>query len=163
MEPAGRSLLPVFYGAASGVRSANDILGWVAGSSRRTGVVVDPGGARSEAQLGLDFVGSLSNAARVIAGLHAGKKRLVFVDSRRGVEALGQELRGLGVDAFVTHSSLSLDERRQAERAFAEGQDCVIVATSALELGIDIGDLDHVLQIDAPSTVAAFPTESGGT
>ena len=36
------------------------------------------------------------------------------------------------------------------------GQDCVIVATSALELGIDVGDLDLVLQIDAPSSVASF-------
>jgi len=37
----------------------------------------------------------------------------------------------------------------------------VIVATSALELGIDIGDLDHVLQIDCPSTVASFLQRMG--
>src|SRR5262249_10849661 len=43
------------------------------------------------------------------------------------------------------------------------GRDCVIVATSALELGIDIGDLDHVLQIDAPSSVAAFLQRMGRT
>ena len=54
------------------------------------------------------------------------------------------------------HASLSLDERQRAERAFAEGRDCVIVSTSALELSIDVGDLDRVIQLNAPPTVAAF-------
>ena len=37
-----------------------------------------------------------------------------------------------------------------------EAADCVIVATSTLELGLDIGDLDRVVQIDAPNRVASF-------
>lgn len=45
----------------------------------------------------------------------------------------------------MSHSSLGVEERRDAERAFAQAQDCVIVATSTLELGIDVGDLDHVI------------------
>src|SRR5690606_28153187 len=98
------------------------------------------------------WVGGADNAAKVIAQLHPGRKRLVFVDSRRGVESLGEKLRANNVDAFVTHSSLSLEERQAAEKAFQDGQNCVIVATSVLELGIDVGDLDHVLQIDAPTT-----------
>lgn len=65
--------------------------------------------------------------------------------------------------AFVTHSSLSKDVRGQTERAFAEEKDCVIVATSALELGIDIGDLDRVIQIDAPTRVASFLQRMGRT
>jgi ATP-dependent helicase Lhr and Lhr-like helicase len=51
---------------------------------------------------------------------------------------------------------LSLHERRRAEPAFAEGRDCVIVSTSALELGLDVGDLDRVMQVNSPLTVAAF-------
>lgn len=43
----------------------------------------------------------------------------------------------------------------RAEKAFAEEPNCVIVATSTLELGIDVGDLDRVIQIDAPDTVAS--------
>jgi ATP-dependent Lhr-like helicase len=86
-----------------------------------------------------------------------------LVDSRRGSEELGKQLGNLGVTAFVTHGSLSAPERRDAERAFETGRDCVIVATSALELGIDVGDLDHVLQIDAPSTVASFLQRIGRT
>ena len=50
-----------------------------------------------------------------------------------------------------------------AETAFAEEKDCVIVATSTLELGIDVGDLDHVIQIDAPSTVSSFLQRMGRT
>ena len=150
-------------GLSATVGNPDDILAWAAGSSRRAGVVVRAPGQGAAPEIAIDFVGSLENAARVVAALHPGKKRLVFVDSRRRVEALGKHLRDLGVDTHVTHSSLSSDARRQAEQAFEGGRDCVIVATSALELGIDIGDLDHVLQIDAPTSVAAFLQRMGRT
>ena len=52
-------------------------------------------------------------------------------------------------------------ERRLSERMFAEGSNCVIVATSAMELGIDVGDLDRVIQIDSPGTVSAFMQRMG--
>lgn len=150
-------------GLSATVGNPEDIMSWVKGSSKREGAVVRPGTASRKPQLQLDYVGSLENAAKLISYLHPGKKRLVFVDSRRRVEALGRELIELGVETHVTHSSLSAGARHDAERAFAEGQNCVIVATSALELGIDIGDLDHVIQIDAPTTVAAFLQRMGRT
>ena len=92
----------------------------------------------------------------MIAELHRGEKRLVFADSKRLVEMLGAELRARDVTTHLVHASLALDERRRAEQAFAEGRDCVIVTTSALELGIDVGDLDRVIQVNSPATVAAF-------
>ncbi|MBD0320586.1 MAG: hypothetical protein ICV87_09650 [Gemmatimonadetes bacterium] len=49
-----------------------------------------------------------------------------------------------------------LEPRLRAEAAFARGTDCVIVATGTLELGIDVGDLDRVIQVDAPHSVASF-------
>ena len=64
---------------------------------------------------------------------------------------------------FVSHGSLGREERRAAEAAFIEARDCVIVATSTLELGIDVGDLDRVIQIDAPATVAGFLQRLGRT
>jgi len=76
---------------------------------------------------------------------------------------LAVALRGYGVQTWVSHSSLSADTRRQAETAFSTATNCVIVATSTLELGVDIGDLDHVIQIDAPSTVASFLQRLGRT
>ncbi|MFI9587350.1 helicase-related protein [Streptomyces sp. NPDC052236] len=111
----------------------------------------------------VDYVGSLENAATVIAALHRGEKRLVFCESPRRVEKLGESLRAKGVTTFLSHASLSVDERRRAEEAFAEARDCVIVSTSTLELGIDVGDLDHVIQIDAPATVASFLQRLGRT
>ncbi len=132
------------------------VLDWLSGASKRERAVVRAPGVRTPPELALDYVATVENAAKMIAELHPGTKRLVFVDSRRGVEQIGRALLDRAVDTYVTHSSLSVDERRRAERAFADGRDCVIVATSALELGIDIGDLDHVLQIGCPSTVAAF-------
>ncbi|MEZ4444904.1 MAG: DEAD/DEAH box helicase [Polyangiaceae bacterium] len=150
-------------GLSATVGNPPEILRWLAGSSQRAGSIVDPGGAKREPRLSLDFVGSIENAAQIIKALHPGKKRLVFVDSRRKAEQLGKLLNQLEVMTYVTHGSLSAPERRDAERAFHEGSDCAIVATSALELGIDVGDLDHVLQIDSPPTVASFLQRMGRT
>ena len=80
----------------------------------------------------------------VLSALHRGEKRLVFCDSRAGVEALAAELRRAGTETFVSHSSLGMDERRRSEEAFAQGTNCLIVATSTLELGLDVGDLETV-------------------
>jgi ATP-dependent Lhr-like helicase len=103
------------------------------------------------------------NAAKVIGALHKGEKRLLFTDSRKTAEECGKSLVAEGIQAFVTHGSLSLAERKEAERMFETGEDCVIVATSVLELGIDVGDLDRVLQLDAPSAVASFLQRMGRT
>jgi ATP-dependent helicase Lhr and Lhr-like helicase len=158
---AGRDIQRI--GLSATVGNPEEILRWIGGSSKRPGRVVDPGGAKKVPEIRLDFVASLENAARVIKELHPGKKRLVFVDARRQAEVLGQLLDQDKVQTFVTHGSLSVSERQRAEEAFATGKDCVIVATSALELGIDVGDLDHVLQIDSPPSVASFLQRMGRT
>ncbi|MFN9809118.1 MAG: DEAD/DEAH box helicase [Deltaproteobacteria bacterium] len=139
------------------------IVQWLSGSSLRPQRVVDPGGPRKPPDLALDFVGTLDNAALLIDRLYPGTRRLVFVDSRRRVEELGHRLSQRGVDVYLSHSSLALSQRTAAEKAFEEGTNCVIVATSALELGIDVGDLDHVIQIDAPSSVSSFLQRMGRT
>ncbi|BEH01464.1 DEAD/DEAH box helicase [Brooklawnia propionicigenes] len=161
---AGRPLQRV--GLSATVGNADDLLAWLQGSKRgrRPGRVLAPkaiGGGAPE--IALDYVGSLPNAATVIARLHRGEKRLVFADSRRTVEQLGVGLAELGVETYVSHSSLSVAERRRSEAAFAQGRDCVIVATSTLELGIDVGDLDRVLQVGSPSTVASLLQRVGRT
>jgi ATP-dependent Lhr-like helicase len=50
-----------------------------------------------------------------------------------------------------------------AEERFHHGADACIVCTSTLELGIDVGDLDRVLQADAPATVGSFLQRMGRT
>lgn len=137
--------------------NADELLDWLtAGSATPKQVVAGSASVAAEVDVQVDYVGTLLNAAVVISRLHQGEKRLVFCDSRTQVESLASELRVHGVETFVSHSSLSRDERRRAETAFSQGSNCVIVATSTLELGIDVGDLDRVIQIDAPHTVAAF-------
>ena len=181
---AGRPIQRI--GLSATVGNPAELLGWLQGSARasRSGVVVSPdiGPAAGPAlvvdgavvgvpgpvapppgDVELDYVGSVSNAATVIAALHRGEKRLVFCDSRQLVEEIGAALRERGVTTFLSHASLAAEDRRRAEQAFGEARDCVIVATSTLELGIDVGDLDRVIQVNHPSSVAAFLQRSGRT
>ncbi|WP_405105607.1 DEAD/DEAH box helicase [Micromonospora sp. NBC_01405] len=165
---AGRPLQRI--GLSATVGNPDELLTWLqaSGVSSRPARVVAPDVSAvaclpPPGDIELDYVGSLANAATVIAGLHAGEKRLVFCESRQTVEELGQLLRAKGVRTFLSHASLSGDERRHAEQAFSEARDCVIVSTSTLELGIDVGDLDRVIQIDTPATVASFLQRLGRT
>ncbi|WP_283136709.1 DEAD/DEAH box helicase [Rhizohabitans arisaemae] len=159
-------------GLSATVGNPARLLTWLqgAGAGKRQGCLVAPdlpvtasavSGPSGDVEL--DYVGSLDNAAKLIAALHRGEKRLVFCDSRRQVEQLGAALRARQVDVHLSHASLSAEERKRSEEAFAEGRDCVIVATSTLELGIDVGDLDRVIQIDSPGTVASFLQRLGRT
>jgi ATP-dependent Lhr-like helicase len=151
-------------GLSATVGNPEELVDWLAGvCDGPRQVCHPPGAATAAADVRLDYVGSLESAAVVISRLHRGEKRLAFVDSRSRAEQLARELRSLGVTTFVTHSSLSQEERRQAEEAFAGREDCVIVATSVLELGIDVGDLHRVIQIDAPATVSSFLQRMGRT
>lgn len=153
-------------GLSATVGNPDELVRWLQGSSAdvRTARVVDPGtGPAAAIDIELDYVASLDNAAKVITGLHRGQKRLVFCETRRRVEELGSMLRANDVTTFLSHSSLSSAERRESEQAFAESRDCVIVSTRTLELGIDVGDLDRVIQIDAPDTVASVLQRTGRT
>lgn len=160
---AGRDLQRI--GLSATVGEPDRLLEWLVGSSTgpRRVVAPDVGSAATIPDLTADHVGSTANAAIVISRLHAGEKRLVFVDSRSGVESLAAHLRTHDVTTFVSHASLAVDERRRAEQAFAEARNCVIVSTSTLELGIDVGDLDRVIQIGSPTTVASFLQRLGRT
>lgn len=153
-------------GLSATVGNPDDLLKWLQGSFHsRDALVVAPAAPVSAAapDITVDFVGSLFNAAKVIASLHSGEKRLVFVDSRRQAEEIGAMLRENGIETYISHSSLSAAERRRSEAAFADARDTVIVATSTLELGIDVGDLDRVIQIGSTRTVASFLQRLGRT
>jgi ATP-dependent helicase Lhr and Lhr-like helicase len=159
---AGREIQRI--GLSATVGNPTGLLDWLSGHCEGERVVIAPAeSTRPNAAIELDFVGNLDNAAIVISRLHRGEKRLVFSDSRSRAEQLAARLRAANVQTYVSHSSLNADERKKAEQAFTEGSDFVIVATSTLELGIDVGDLDRVIQIDAPSTVSSFLQRMGRT
>ncbi len=164
-ETPGAARAPIQrVGLTATVGNPDQLLAWLCtGAEGPRRVVMAEGTASAPPELTIDWVGSLENAAEVISRLHRGEKRLAFADSRARVEELAVALRARGVSTFVSHSSLAADERRSAERAFSESRDCVIVATSTLELGIDVGDLDRVIQIGAPRTVASVLQRLGRT
>jgi ATP-dependent helicase Lhr and Lhr-like helicase len=150
-------------GLSATVGNPAEIVAWLGGGSRRDGVVVNPPRvpARRELHIGLhEGVTALAQEATARA---AGKKSLFFCQSRALTESVADGMRGRGIDVFVHHSSVSLEERRAAEDRFHHGTSACIVCTSTLELGIDVGDLDLVFQANAPSTVSSFLQRMGRT
>jgi ATP-dependent Lhr-like helicase len=77
---------------------------------------------------------------------------LVFVNTRPTAEGLAARLNRLAPDLAVAvhHGSLSREMREEAEREFREGRLRCLVATSSLELGIDVGAVDLVVQFGSP-------------
>ncbi len=82
---------------------------------------------------------------------------LIFVNSRRAAERLAAALNDLAGDTLVRahHGSLALPQRREVEDKLKMGKLRGLVATSSLELGIDMGTIDLVVQIEAPPSVAS--------
>ncbi len=136
---------------------------WLQGSSERPFRLVDPPRPKTQRDLRIEYCEDIGDAARGIARLARGKKSLVFVESRARAELVAHALGGSEVEVFIHHSSISRADRTLAEERFATGENTAIVATSTLELGIDVGDLDQVIQVDAPSTVASFLQRLGRT
>ena len=86
------------------------------------------------------------------------RSTLLFVNSRRLAEKITLEINQ-GSDqpkAYAHHGSLAKDARHTVETRLKAGElDAAIVATNSLEMGIDIGDLDEVIMVQSPPSVAA--------
>ena len=81
------------------------------------------------------------------------KTTLVFVNTRGQAESVFQELWRINDDALAIalhHGSLDVAQRRKVEAAMADGRLRAVVATSSLDLGIDWGDVDLVINVGAP-------------
>jgi ATP-dependent Lhr-like helicase len=150
-------------GLSATVGNPDQILAWLKGSSQREGIVVDPPKNPAKRELKVGLRESIADLAGEAAAKAAGKKSLFFCQSRSLTESVADRMRGRSIDVFVHHSSVSLEERKAAEDRFHHGTNACIVCTSTLELGIDVGDLDIVLQANAPSTVSSFLQRMGRT
>jgi ATP-dependent Lhr-like helicase len=86
---------------------------------------------------------------------------LVFVNSRSNAELLGSRLPLVTEGVGVHHGSLPREAREKAEQDFKAGALKALVCTSTLELGIDVGSVDHVLQYMSPRRATNLVQRTG--
>ena len=94
---------------------------------------------------------------RILELIRAHSTTLVFVNSRGLCERLAQHLNDLAGEELVRahHGSLAHEQRKEIEEGLKSGALRGIVATSSLELGIDMGSIDLVVLVESPGSVAS--------
>ena len=155
---SGRRLQRI--GLSATVGNPEEILAWL-GGSRHGEVLVRIPAPPQPKKFTFVVEGKDTIRAKALARIVRGKKALVFVNSRSDAETVNAALAGQIDQLLVHHSSLSPETRREAEKAFLESGSACIICTSTLELGIDIGDLDVVVQVGPPPSVSSFLQRMG--
>ncbi len=95
---------------------------------------------------------------KMVADIEKVRTTLVFTNTRKLAERISARLgEHLGTDLVASHhGSLSKERRLKAEQRLKAGALRVLVATASLELGIDVGEIDLVIQVGLPPTIATF-------
>ncbi|GGC56167.1 DNA ligase-associated DEXH box helicase [Siccirubricoccus deserti] len=99
----------------------------------------------------------LASAPEIYRRIRDARVTIVFVNTRAQSELIFQALWRLNDDNLpiaLHHGSLTVEQRRKVEAAMAAGKLRAVVATASLDLGIDWGDVDQVIQVGAPKGVA---------
>jgi ATP-dependent Lhr-like helicase len=158
---------PQRIGCSATVSPVEDALAFLTGTTARDPALVDAGFTRD---LDLEVVAPVDNfleastdtiwdatLQQVAELVEAHRTTLVFAQSRRSAERLARDLNDrLGESRVAAHhGSLSRRARLEAENRLKDGELRALVATSSLELGIDVGAIDLVIQLQSPRNVAA--------
>jgi hypothetical protein len=116
----------------------------------------DPGGAASATRSPRRSIWP-AITPRLLELIRAHRSTIVFVNSRRLAERLSGQLNDLAGEELVRahHGSIAREQRLVVEEMLKSGRLPAIVATSSLELGIDMGAVDLVVQVGSPGTVAS--------
>ena len=147
-------------GLSATVRAPNDLRRWIVGTGPLAALVTSPPGAKPDlaildTQERLPWAGHTARHAytEIYAAIGKIRMALIFVNTRAQAEMVFQELWRINEDNLpiaLHHGSLDAGQRRRVEAAMAEGRLRAIVCTSTLDLGIDWGDVDLVINIGAP-------------
>src|SRR5205809_1051456 len=163
-DPGAR---PQRIGCSATVSPLDVTLDFLTGATARDPVVVDAGFARAlDLQVVApvdDFLTATSDtiwdATLQLVGelVQAHRTTLVFCQSRRSAERIARDLNDRIADGRVAahHGSLSRRARLEAENRLKQGELKALVATSSLELGIDVGAIDLVVQLQSSRNIAA--------
>lgn len=158
-------------GLSATVGDEDRIAKFLAGSERAAVVVKSKEGRGFEAQV--DYVSptsadreqsekfsvppsSIGRARRIAQLIDEKNSVLVFTNTREHAEAVGSQLKALDSHAPVRvhHGSLSKEIREEVEQDFHSGSVKAVVCTSSLELGIDVGSVDFIIQYMSPRQAA---------
>ena len=159
---------PVRVGLSATVKPLEEMARFLVGTRGAAAEIVDTGHVR-ERDLALELPRSpleaiMSNEVwgelydRLAELVQAHRTTLIFVNNRRLAERATRHLaERVGAENVATHhGSLSKEHRLRAEQRLKDGQLKALVATSSLELGIDIGDIDLVCQMGSPRLISAM-------
>ncbi len=165
---AGGAPPPTRVGISATTKPIDVLTAFLTGAERTECTVIDEGHVRRR-DLTLELPSSPLEAImpnevwteeydRLAKLIRAHRTTLVFVNTRRLAERAARHLaERLGEDAVTSHhGSLAKEHRLKAEERLKAGELKALVATSSLELGIDIGDVDLVCQLGSPRAIAAF-------
>jgi len=155
---ARRKIQRIGLSATTG--NPDEVLRWLSDNRHGEALVAVPS-APQEKEFRFIVEPDEGKRTRALARIVSGKKALVFVNSRSVAEYLARSLAGRIRNLHIHHSSLSPATRKSAEDAFSSDDGACIICTSTLELGIDIGDLDVVVQVGPPSSVSSFLQRMG--
>jgi ATP-dependent Lhr-like helicase len=157
---------PVRIGLSATQKPIEEVAHFLTGNGRPAPVIVDVGHKR-KLDLAVEVPGSSLGPIttnemwdevynRLVELIEQHRSTLVFVNTRRLAERIAHQLgERLGEENVAAHhGSLSRKLRLSAEQKLKEGKVKVLVATASLELGIDIGTVDLVVQISSPRAIA---------
>jgi len=157
---------PVRIGLSATQKPIEDVAHFLTGNGRPDPVIVNIGHKRTldlAVEIPATLLGPIASNemweeiySRIVELSEQHRSTLVFVNTRRLVERVAHHLaERIGEDNVgAHHGSLSRKLRLAAEKKLKEGQIKVLVATASLELGIDIGTVDLVIQISSPRSIA---------
>src|SRR5713226_4078389 len=157
---------PVRIGLSATQKPIEEVAHFLAGNGRPDPVIVNIGHKRTldlAVEVPATLLGPIASNemweeiyTRIVELSEQHRSTLVFVNTRRLVERVAHHLaERIGEDNVgAHHGSLSRKLRLAAEKRLKEGQIKVLIATASLELGIDIGTVDLVIQISSPRAIA---------